>query len=323
MSAAVARVRRTFIEYPVQPEFMDLSFMDEEEDESNLRTQSDPTGANADFAQPRSVLVPMRCVAEEGAKTSGPDASEDPEDEDEDSEDGELLRTQSVVCASQSSSEPQWGFVGAVPWPSPYCAWGCAAPEAPPFGCATPEPPPFGQLHCFHREALQFCTMEQDLRTFTKGRHFHGRLSVVTEGKVRKGGVHRYMVQLVGGSLSRADGIGFIFAHRLPCTKDIQKIVSVYLNQQGEIGMRLLSKTHKGSEHVCPLELGDWVELSVDLDNRRAAFGVWRCSAWGLALASSAHLDFGDMAHDCGKDVSTGYLGCVVKNCGACMRLGS
>eukprot|EP00413_Alexandrium_margalefii_P043704 CAMPEP_0204584926 /NCGR_PEP_ID=MMETSP0661-20131031/46622_1 /ASSEMBLY_ACC=CAM_ASM_000606 /TAXON_ID=109239 /ORGANISM="Alexandrium margalefi, Strain AMGDE01CS-322" /LENGTH=110 /DNA_ID=CAMNT_0051594429 /DNA_START=125 /DNA_END=454 /DNA_ORIENTATION=+ len=71
MAAAVARVRRTFIEYPVKPEFMDLSFMDEEEHVSNdLRTQSDPTGANTEFAQPRKVLVPMRGVAEEASRDS-------------------------------------------------------------------------------------------------------------------------------------------------------------------------------------------------------------------------------------------------------------
>eukprot|EP00411_Alexandrium_monilatum_P053641 CAMPEP_0175417432 /NCGR_PEP_ID=MMETSP0095-20121207/45197_1 /TAXON_ID=311494 /ORGANISM="Alexandrium monilatum, Strain CCMP3105" /LENGTH=106 /DNA_ID=CAMNT_0016716565 /DNA_START=111 /DNA_END=428 /DNA_ORIENTATION=+ len=78
MAAAVTRVRRTFIEYPVQPEFMDLSFMDEEEDESiNLRTQSDPTGANAEFAQPRKVLIPMRRVAEEACRDGKANPSRD------------------------------------------------------------------------------------------------------------------------------------------------------------------------------------------------------------------------------------------------------
>jgi len=401
MATATTRVRRTFIEYPVQPEFMDLSFMEEAEDESlNLRTQSDPTGVNAEFAQPRKVLVPMRRVAEEGGgdakrahdastgasphgcaseeaqgdgdreEDQGKEGAESEEEEEEDDEEEDeeeeaglalgnpLARTESVICApaparsgGDGSDGPPaagqcpagtsmaWG--AAVPW-NPYLAYnmGYAAPGACAWPCAPqvmmPQmvdesalAPPFGQLHNFHREALQFCTVDQDLRTFTKSKHFHGRLSVVTESKVHKGGQHRYMVQLVGGSLSRADGIGFVFAQRLPCTKDIQKIVSVYLNQQGEIGMRLFSKTEKAQEYVSPLEIGDWIEMSIDLDKQRIKFGVWRwdACAWtpSLQLVSSADFDFSSLAakSDGAKDTSVGYLACVVKNNGASMRLGS
>jgi len=185
-----------------------------------------------------------------------------------------------------------------------------------PRGVDTCRQPPFGELHMFHRETLQFCGADPDLRVFAKGNCFHGRLSVVTESKVRNGGVHRYMVQLAGGNLSRADGIGFVFSRRLPCTKDIQKIASIYLNQHGEVGLRLFSKLDKAKEHVAPLEIGDWIEMSVDLDNNVADFGVWRwrTDSWPpvLHLASAAGIDFGsilpELEHTKGRAIGGTYI---------------
>ena len=98
--------------------------------------------------------------------------------------------------------------------------------------------------------------VQPDFRQFTKAgvlpgdhRGFHasqvgyeGRLSVVSESQVHQDGLQRYLVQarlgasLVGhncglffacliceieftsGELSRADGVGFVFSQRLPCT---------------------------------------------------------------------------------------------------------
>lgn len=409
MAAAVAaRVRRTFIEYPVQPEFMDLGSLEDEDDDDDsqaLRTQSDPIGANADYAQPRKVLVPMRGLQEEtrsevasnaagcgpfGEAAIGDEEEEDEEDDDDDgAELGCLGRTTSVVRAGEEQSalgagwespdsirvqpaiieedeaeeaeitlttyesydpsgcggstlrsdaaawEGSWtgvdtstGAEGMMSWAGAY-GDGVQQQLVMPRGLDTCRQPPFGELHTFHRETLQFCGADPDLRVFAKGNHFHGRLSVVTESKVRNGGVHRYMVQLAGGNLSRADGIGFVFSRRLPCTKDIQKIASIYLNQHGEVGLRLFSKLDKAKEHVAPLEIGDWIEMSVDLDNNRADFGVWRWRTDGwppvLHLASAAGIDFGgilpDLEHTKGRAI--GYMACVVKNSGTSMRLGS
>jgi len=401
-ATVVARVRRTFIEYPVQPEFMDLGSLEDEDDDDSqaLRTQSDPTGANTDYAQPRKVLVPMRGLQEEtrsevasNAAGCGPFGEanigdEEEEDDDDGAELGSLGRTTSVVVGRAVQERTALGAA----WESPdsiqvqptiveedeeetatctdYDARGCGSSALSPdaavwegswtqgFDTSTsaegnmvwasaygdgvqqqqlvmPGPldtcrqPPFGELHTFHRETLQFCGADPDLRVFAKGNHFHGRLSVVTESKVRNGGMHRYMVQLAGGNLSRADGIGFIFSRRLPCTKDIQKIASIYLNQHGEVGLRLFSKLFKAKEHVAPLEIGDWIEMSVDLDNNRADFGVWRWRTEGwppvLHLASAAGIDFGsilpELEHTKGRAI--GYMACVVKNSGTSMRLGS
>merc|ERR1712113_1191691 len=95
---------------------------------------------------------------------------------------------------------------------------------------------------------------------------FEGRLSVVSEAQVRTGGMHKFCVQFTSGELSKADGVGFIFSSKLPCKKNIQRIVSIFINQRGRICMRVCEDILRASARVRALKCGDWVEMIMDLD---------------------------------------------------------
>lgn len=352
MTNALTRVKNTFIEV------VDSSAYDEEDcaSLSDNRTQSDPIGRNAGFVHPRR-LPPSTTLVSSAVAGSTEAIEEEEIDEEEEDDDIDLCRTESVVGTFKPYDDqikcdalpvlPENGvaphpILGAQ-MPPAICAYPVLIPSMPnpyvwPMASAPPyearesasEAPPFGALHTFHREVAQFGNTEDDYRSFTKGELFDGRLSVVTENTVRKKGVHRYLVQFAGGDLSRADGIGFVFSSRLPCTKDIQKIVSVYLNQQGEVGMRFFSKTKKCKEYTVPLETGDWIDMEMDLDNSEVQFRVWR--AWydgQLHLASSVNFRFGaslarlNRASGSNVKADMGHLACVVKNVGTSVVLGS
>merc|ERR1719181_1233315 len=121
-------------------------------------------------------------------------------------------------------------------------------------------------------------TVSQDFRTFSKV-GYEGRLSVVSESRVHADGVQRFLVQFSSGDLSRADGVGFVFSPRLPCAKNIQRIVSIFVNQRGQICMRLFAEIIRASAYVKPLDIGDWVEMAIDLENKVATFNVWKPDA--------------------------------------------
>ncbi|CAD7922314.1 unnamed protein product [Amoebophrya sp. A25] len=77
--------------------------------------------------------------------------------------------------------------------------------------------------------------------------------------------------------LCNADGLGFVFSDKLPCTKNIQKINSVFLNKKGVIMVRLQDelgdkrKDETNKLHI-PFEEGSVVWMQVDLDRARAIF---------------------------------------------------
>ncbi|CAE7745379.1 Ppm1l, partial [Symbiodinium microadriaticum] len=125
--------------------------------------------------------------------------------------------------------------------------------------------PSFGRLHKFHPETARMGKLVPDGRTFTK-EQFMGRLSVITEDRVQTHGVIKYAVQFCSGDLSSADGVGFIFSNKLPCPKNIQKIVSIFANKTGRICVRAHAEVVRSEIGVKPLELGDWIELEMDLD---------------------------------------------------------
>lgn len=160
-------------------------------------------------------------------------------------------------------------------------------------------------------------------RSFTKNDTYHGRLSTISERDCHEitqhKGIHRYLVQFqVGfnpqipedgannmkGMISPADGIGFIFSKKLPCPKNIQKFVSVFMNQKGHINLRVFDQIHQGRsdggwltdvltgrsgmevpgvqipyEHGggngCVIASGHWVEMAIDLNRQVAEFLVW------------------------------------------------
>ncbi|CAK0797006.1 unnamed protein product [Prorocentrum cordatum] len=209
--------------------------------------------------------------------------------------------------AAQRASRPRGG--------------GVVTARAQPFS----QGPAFGRLHKLHRDAQDSGTVNEDSRTFTK-QSYNGRLSVITEDQVHSSGVLRYAITFASGELSSADGVGFVFSERLPCPKNIQKLVSIFVNRTGRICMRALSNVVRYDVGVKQLEVGDWVELTVDMEGRTAEFTVWDADN---GSSSSASFDFGaalqQMRHEMPNlpQASCGYAACVVKNVGVTVALGS
>eukprot|EP00434_Breviolum_minutum_P031333 symbB.v1.2.027706.t1/scaffold2863.1/size68590/9 len=112
---------------------------------------------------------------------------------------------------------------------------------------------PLGNKHSFHQETKGMGMVRPDFRQFTKV-GYEGRLSVVSESQVHQDGLHRYVVQFTAGELSRADGVGFVFSQRLPCAKNIQRIVSIFVNQRGRICMRAFSEIERLVERSLHLQ---------------------------------------------------------------------
>merc|ERR1719440_928997 len=191
--------------------------------------------------------------------------------------------------------------------------------------------PPLGIQHSFHQETRNMGNVSPDFRHFTKV-GYEGRLSVVSESRVHDDGVQRYLVQFAGGELSRADGVGFVFSPRLPCAKNIQRIVSIFVNQRGRICMRVFADIIRASTFIKPLEVGDWVELAVDLNSKVATFNVWPAgpTGWPEMMgqpASTAEFPYGtklgklNQASTKQVNLTTGHLACVVKNQGVTIVL--
>ncbi|CAK0843082.1 unnamed protein product, partial [Prorocentrum cordatum] len=185
--------------------------------------------------------------------------------------------------------------------------------------------PAFGRLHRLHRDAQDSGTVNEDSRTFTK-QSYNGRLSIITEDQVHSSGVLRYAIKFASGELSSADSVGFVFSDKLPCPRNIQKLVSIFVNRTGRICMRALSNVVRYDIGVKQLEVGDWVDLTVDLEGRIAEFTVWDTEN---KSASSASFAFGtalqQMMHEVPNlpQASCGYAACVVKNVGVTVALGS
>eukprot|EP00927_Polykrikos_kofoidii_P077275 TRINITY_DN74232_c0_g1_i1.p1 TRINITY_DN74232_c0_g1~~TRINITY_DN74232_c0_g1_i1.p1 ORF type:complete len:832 (-),score=178.82 TRINITY_DN74232_c0_g1_i1:25-2349(-) len=190
--------------------------------------------------------------------------------------------------------------------------------------------PPFGYTHFFHPEVATMGKVSKDFREFTKV-GYEGRLSVITERQVHTGGLHRYLVQFSSGELSKADGVGFIFSPRLPCKKNIQRIVSIFVNQRGRICMRVYQDVIRASAHVRSLKIGDWVEMAMDLDLHCVSFTIW--SAAGEQKTPTAKFTFASRLADFYKEdpsreahnleLGTGHLAIVAKNIGVCVSVGS
>lgn len=186
--------------------------------------------------------------------------------------------------------------------------------------------PIFSKLHCFHDETHTMGSLSKDYRQFTKTK-FQGQLSLVTENQVRSSGVQRCLMQFSKGELSSADGLGFVFSSTLPCPKNIQRIVSIFANRAGRICMRAHSKVKRLDICVKKLELGDWIEMTVDLCDQIARFTVWprdgsrtssACFAFGPTLSSLS-----GRAPTHASKWAVGYFACLIKNEGVMVTLGS
>jgi hypothetical protein len=183
--------------------------------------------------------------------------------------------------------------------------------------------PSFGYLHRFHRKAAT-SGLSYDLRGFTK--QSNGRLSLLSETQIRYTGVHRYSVQFTAGELSRADGIGFIFSSELPCLKSINNTVSIFAHRTGRICIRAFNELKRCNVSVKQIEIGDWVEVVSNLDNRTLTFSVWPADG---GLPSTAIVRYGhklDLLRMCSPSIPRnpcGYLAVAVKNIGVSVSLAS
>lgn len=184
----------------------------------------------------------------------------------------------------------------------------------------------FGCQHRFHDESRAMGWLSADGRMFTK-RHYGGRLSIVTENKVHHSGILKYAVQFTAGDMSSADGVDFIFSPKLPSTKNIQQIVSIFANSAGRICLRAGAEVVRSRMSLPRLELGSWIILDLDLEEQVACFKT--ISSLDSKLIAQVSLAFGSILKRL-KDQSSlvpqvpcGYFACVVKNLGVSVKLGS
>jgi len=183
-----------------------------------------------------------------------------------------------------------------------------------------------GRRHAFHNETQQLGFVSDNGRQFFK-KKFDGRLTLVTENSVHTGGVAKYMVQFSDGQMSGADGVGFVFSSKLPCTQNIQLISSVFVNKGGCICLRSGAELVRSTVSVKCLEVGDWIGMTVDLDKRVVEFVIF--PAKGRSSPSKSIFDFGTAFRSMGDRMPalpstlSGYLTCVVKNTGVELTIGS
>jgi len=344
--------------------FIDAIDDEDDDDGEPDRSWSDQTHLRSKCVQRLEQHTPQlqRATIPEDEDESGEE-----EDDDEDDDDGPLQRTHGVVVPAVASPAStmdaplgemmgHWDYMSYPMMPGPfdyshmaagmpdmmgaygqegYCvdesdptAWYSQVAETPQLGQALP----WGMEHTFHREVEDMGVVAEGHRHFTKV-GFVGRLSVVSESKVHQGGTQRYLVQFSDGELSRADGVGFVFSNRLPCAKNIQRIVSIFVNQRGRICMRILNEIVRASAQVKTLQIGDWVEMAVDLEEQTVVFNVWQSSENGWPdpekACSTATFPYGrrlrrlNKAHHRTFNLSAGHLACVVKNVGVTITLGS
>lgn len=194
----------------------------------------------------------------------------------------------------------------------------------------------FGNLHRLHVETSTMGSLSEDCRRFSKTQ-FHGRLSLVTEDQIQTSGIHRYLVQFSEGELSSADGVGFVFSSTLPCSKNIQRISSIFVNRAGRICMRARSSVQRSDVGIKRLELGEWIEMIVNLDERTAKFSVWTphgmrvstaCFAFGSIFGSLSDTYQPRRGRSGGSNANgalaaSGHFACLVKHEGVHVTLGS
>ncbi|CAE7827758.1 unnamed protein product, partial [Symbiodinium sp. CCMP2456] len=271
------RVKNTFIH--VDEEVGTGMGRTESDQFAATRTQSDPSGSNVRLPRWPSRQAPRVPAVPE-------DSSEAPAESDSDESGAERTHKELERFETWDHFAVQaHGYAGSLPMPGadvppmmpmipvgmPQEGYQMPAafgwPDA--SGQMTLAPstgPAFGLVHSFHKEVRGFGLASPDLRQFTKGQDYEGRLSVISGSEVQRGGVQKYLMQFSDGELTKADGVGFVFASRVPCAKNIQKIVSVFVNQRGRICMRVFGDILKAKKHVRALQVGDWIEMAIDLE---------------------------------------------------------
>merc|ERR1712187_786611 len=75
--------------------------------------------------------------------------------------------------------------------------------------------------------------------------------------------------------MSSADGVGFHFSSCLPSTQNIQCITSIFLTKSGHVCLRARKEILKLRHKVKRLEVGDKIEMKIDLKISTIEFIVW------------------------------------------------
>jgi len=185
---------------------------------------------------------------------------------------------------------------------------------------------PLCYQHRFHQESHNTGWLSDDARQFTKTR-YNGRLSIITEDRVHTSGVLQYAVQFTAGQISSADGVGFIFSSRLPSTKNIQHIVSIFASSAGRICFRAGAEVIRSGLSLQCFKRGDWITMSMDLNQKVACFRIF--SSVDGKPSSPVSFAFGSILEALREktnlipETPCGYFTCVVKNLDVSVGLGS
>jgi hypothetical protein len=177
---------------------------------------------------------------------------------------------------------------------------------------AVPQPAFESNVPSWHTSANRSGTIEKSGKLFTKTK-YHGRLSLVTEDVVKVGGIHHYACTYVGGDVSPADGVGFLFGTSLPTTQNIQKVESVFVNKHGIVCSRTRWGVSREQIKLAPLVVGAHIGVSIDLDMKQALFRLEKDGE-----VSSVVCDFGQVVP---QGPVSGYFGAVVKHSGVSIEL--
>lgn len=221
---------------------------------------------------------------------------------------------------SQMKATPL-GYVPALGFapPSPRCGV-----EGPPAVRIQNKENSISMSHRFHSSAEASGQLSYDMRCFTKSRKYAGMLSFITDNTVHVGGKVHYAVVFDSGEMSSADGVGFNFCARLPCTQNIQRITSIFLNKGGRVCLRANKEIMKLDCGVKRLELGDRIEMFIDLNSSTVEFNVrsaggQRCSKARVEFRTLFQQMFGRPNE--AFNLYSGYLACAVKQAGVTIHL--
>lgn len=131
----------------------------------------------------------------------------------------------------------------------------------------------------WHKSAKLVGTVSEDGHFFTKvagaekirttGYGNYQKLSsicMIYDQRLRCGGVHRYSYHILNGEIGPADGAGFVFDSQVRRC-NLQNMCSIFLNNRGQICFRNQQHVEKLSSALPRMEVGTWLNFTVDLDN--------------------------------------------------------
>eukprot|EP00746_Dinoflagellata_sp_MGD_P163511 gnl/MRDRNA2_/MRDRNA2_91591_c0_seq1.p1 gnl/MRDRNA2_/MRDRNA2_91591_c0~~gnl/MRDRNA2_/MRDRNA2_91591_c0_seq1.p1 ORF type:complete len:375 (-),score=66.13 gnl/MRDRNA2_/MRDRNA2_91591_c0_seq1:314-1438(-) len=170
----------------------------------------------------------------------------------------------------------------------------------------------------WHLSSLASGELYQDGHVFVKTKvgpkkqHPHGimlsSLCMIFDQTLVTGGSHTYHFSVMGGSVSAADGIGFVFDSKIQ-RNNIQRMRSVFLNKHGHVCLRNLGQIMKLKGLLPELAVGSRITLRVDLDHATAQF---KMEDESQTCTGMANLSFRDLVKDGAP--STGFFCAVLSD---------